>query len=95
MSASVCGKCSAAAEFLAESWSEIFLEAVAEAEVHLEGAADGDSIQAVSNAFVEAVADATVTAYAQVSHPRQDAAAHCCRVVGPLAIHCYPRILIV
>lgn len=68
MKASVCGKCSAAAEFLAKSWSEIFLQAVAEAEVQLEGAANGKSIKAASNSFVEAVADATVTAYAQVLH---------------------------
>lgn len=67
VNATVCGKCNSAAEFLAHSWSEIFLKAVAEAEVHLEASANGNSITAASNAFVESIAEATVSAYAQVS----------------------------
>lgn len=65
-SAAACNKCSAAAEFIAESWSEIFFDAVVEAETNLQGAANGGSVTAASNTFVEAVAEATVVAYAAV-----------------------------
>ena len=68
--ASVCNRCSAAAEFVAESWSRIFFDAVAEAEINLQGAANGGSIRGATSNFVEAVAEATVVAYASVRSPR-------------------------
>lgn len=67
--ASVCNRCSAAAQFVARSWSDIFFDAVVEAETALEGAANGGSVTAASNTFVKAVAEATVIAYAAVCPP--------------------------
>lgn len=64
--ASVCGKCSAAANFVAESWESIFLKAVASAEVYLSGEANGGTAEARKRDFVENVQDVTVIAYAEV-----------------------------
>ena len=64
--ASVCGKCSAAAEFVAESWEEIFLRAVAESEIYLSESANGGTITRHKHDFVENVHDVTVTAFAAV-----------------------------
>lgn len=66
---SVCGKCSAAATFVAESWEHIFLEAVAEAEVELSGETNGGSAEIRETTFVQAVEEATVIAYADVRTP--------------------------
>lgn len=63
---SVCGKCSAAAAFVAESWEHIFLEAVAKAELELSGETNGGSAEIRQTLFVEAVEEATVVAYADV-----------------------------
>lgn len=64
--ASVCGKCSAAANFVAESWESIFLKAVASAEVILSGEANGGTVEQRKRDFVENVEDVTVIAYAEV-----------------------------
>eukprot|EP00892_Ulva_mutabilis_P008841 jgi/Ulvmu1/6329/UM029_0037.1 len=66
VSAAACGRCTAAAHFVAESWSRIFFDAVAEAEFRLQGAANGGSVTSATAAFVEAVAEATVVAFASV-----------------------------
>ena len=63
VSASVCGKCSVAAEFVAESWETILLKAIADAEIELIGSGN-TSLSA--DIFVEAVEKATVTAFAEV-----------------------------
>eukprot|EP00892_Ulva_mutabilis_P008843 jgi/Ulvmu1/6330/UM029_0038.1 len=78
--ASVCGKCSAAADFVAESWEEIFLRAVAEAEVDLEESANGGTVTARKHDFVTHVADVTITAYAAVLVSAQASVAEGCDV---------------
>lgn len=63
---SACGKCEAAATFIADTFSDILLKAVASAEVNLEKLDPGaDAIQ-VANSLVEDIQEATIVAFAVV-----------------------------
>jgi len=66
---SACGKCEVAAEFIGETFSNIFIEAVAEAEVNLEKLdpdADPDQIE---NSLVTDIQEVTIVAFADVRLP--------------------------
>ena len=66
MEASVCEFCDIAADFVADSFETIFLEATALAEVELEGFADGGFVEASADVLAEKIVEASATAFAQV-----------------------------
>lgn len=67
--ANVCGFCEIAADFIAETFEEISIQAAAEAEIFLEGQANGGAVQADADALAEAFVSASATAFAQVCAP--------------------------
>lgn len=65
--ASVCGNCSIAAELFAESYSRIFLQATAMAELTLAGSVNGgEPVEQRGSNFVVEYVNMTATAYAEV-----------------------------
>eukprot|EP00892_Ulva_mutabilis_P007876 jgi/Ulvmu1/5460/UM228_0002.1 len=64
--AAVCGDCEVAADFIAESFEAIYLNATAVAEIDLIGVANGVPIEVAEEAFVARIVEATATAFAQV-----------------------------
>lgn len=64
--ASVCDICEVAADFVADSFEAIYLNATAVAEVTLEGLANGDKVEATAEAFISRIVSATATAFAKV-----------------------------
>lgn len=66
VTANSCGFCNIAADFIADSFENIFISAAAEAEAALSGDAAGGSIEASVDILSETIISASATAYAQV-----------------------------
>lgn len=80
-----CSKCETVATFIGETFSDILLEAVADAEVNLEKLHPGaDAIQ-VANSLVADIQEATIVAFATVRLFEQPRPRHCQQ---PLYTHC-------
>jgi len=69
ITANVCGFCDIAADFVADSFEEIIIQATAEAEAVLEGQANGGTVNATAEVLTETIVSASTTAYAQVRAP--------------------------
>ena len=69
VTANACGFCDIAADFVADSFEKIVIQAAAEAEAALSGQANGDKVEATADVVTETIVTASTTAYAQVRAP--------------------------
>ena len=64
--ANACDFCDVAADFVADSFEEIIVNAVAIAEAELMGITDGGFVEASADVFAERIVSASATAFAKV-----------------------------